>query len=357
MVEHASPLAGSGEQAARLLLERASRHPLHPEYFSSNSLFGQPGIYPGGPAMAPASGAPLDEHGARAVLCDLVGDPLVPGRSGGDRAGDALAWFDDPTLRERVPDALVRAALLLLSGGPAEPVLHAFLREETPVRTLGIGVPVGQGRIIGLAAEEGAAEEGAADGGATGDGAPPPDHRVLNERYASEHPAVVAPSLAHALCHHGERASDAEEATLHGLLASVHAWLLSLHPELARLGTELSRRQASLTITLLNARAPGSWRASIRCPDGPGTIPGGNAALQCPDLWSIPFTALPTAKADLTLPEPVRASLSRLAAEDAPPPPLTYDDALGAWLTAELGEGPWFGAGPRARAGRALGLL
>lgn len=342
MVDHATPLAGSGEQAARLLLERAPRHPLHPEYFSSNSLFGQPGIYPGGPAMAPAEGAPLDEDGARAVLRRLVVDPTAPEGPGTDAAEDALAWFDDPGLRERVPDPLVRSAVLLLAGGPAEPVLHAFLREETPVRTIGIGAPTSEGRIVGLRA---------------GDDAAGSEHRVLNERYAAEHPAVVAPSLAHAICHHGDRASDAEEATLHGLLAAVHAWLLAQDPTLAQLGTELSRRQASLTITLLNARSPGSWRASIRCPDGPGTIPGGNAALQCPDLWSIPFTSLPTAKADLTLPEPVRASLSRLAPEGAPPPPLTYDDALGSWLTSSLGDGCWFGAGPRARAGRALGLL
>lgn len=333
MAEHASQGAGSGDLAARQLLERAPRHPLHPEYFSSNTLFGQPGIYPGGPAMVPAGGAPVDDVGARTMLADLLA-----GSVDDEQLSETLAWFDDGSLRERVPDPQLRCALLLLTGGPAEPVLHAFLSDTTPVRTLGVGAPTGEGRVIGD----------------TGDTA---SHRVLNTRYASEHPAVIAPSLAHALCHHGARASNAEEATLHGLLAAVHTWLLSLRPELAQLGTELSRRQSSLTITLLNARAAGSWRASIRCPDGPGTIPGGNPALQCPDLWSIPFTSTPTATADLTLPSPVRDSLSRLAGVDAAAPPLTYDDALGAWFTSALGDGRWFGAGPRARAGRALGLL
>jgi len=328
-------LERTGAAAARELLERTPRHPLHPEYFSSNSLFGQPGIYPGGPPMAPADGPRLDDDSARRLLGDLLGDVVDP-----DTVAEALAWFDEPELLERVPDAQLRAALLLLVGSPAEPVLQAFVDGTTAVTTLGTGVPESEGRVLGAPADS-------TDAG----------HRVLNERYAAEHPALIAPSLAHALCHHGERASNAEEATLHGLLGSVHAWWVSRRPELVELGTELERRQASLTITLLNARAPGSWRASIRCPDGPGTIPGGNPALQCADLWSIPFTALPDARAERSLPAPVRDSLARLAAPSADPPPGTYGEALGEWLTTSLGEGRWFGPAVRARAGRALGLL
>jgi hypothetical protein len=180
---------------------------------------------------------------------------------------------------------------------------------------------------------------------------------VLNERYRAEHPAVIAPSLAHALCHHGERASNAEETTLHGLLAAVHAWLLSGTPALGLLRTELARRQASLTVTLLNARPPGDAAASICCPDGPGTIPGGDPSLQCPDLWSIPFTSRRPDDADLDVPAPVRASLARLAAGTAPEVPDRYDDALGGWLRAQLGHGVWFGPVVRARAGLALGLF
>ncbi|MHB1140064.1 MAG: hypothetical protein ACYC2O_13995 [Microthrixaceae bacterium] len=330
--------APAGDAAARTLLERAPRHPLHPEYFSSNTLFGQPGIYPGGAPMVPASGDPLGEADARDLLRDLLADGADD-----EAVGFALAWFDDAGLRDRVPDPSVRAALLLLSGGPAEPVLHAFLAGSAAVHALRLGRPDGEGRIVGRPADATATDDDRS--------------RVVNERYGAEHPAVLAPSLAHALCHHGDRACNAEEATLHGLLAAVHTWWLSARPELARLGTELARRQASLTITLLNARSPGSPRASIRCPDGPGTIPGGNPALQCPDLWTIPFTSLPTGRAELSVPEPVRDSLARLAAPTASAPPLTYDDALGAWLTVSLGEGEWFGPGPRARAARALGLL
>ena len=333
----------AAQSAAERLLERPPRHPLHPEYFSSNTLFGQPGIYPGGPAMAPATGTHLDSAGGRTILAEVLGPFIDP-----SLLHTTLAWFDDASLQERVPDAVVRTALLLLTAGPAEPVLQAFLHDATPVRTLGVGSPQGDGRVIGMQEERSTGPF--AMTGDTG-------HRVLNQRYAAEHPALVAPSLAHALCHHGDHASNAEESTLHGLLAGVHTWLVALRPELATLGTELSRRQASLTITLLNARSPGSWRASIRCPDGPGTIPGGNPALQCPDLWSIPFTSLPDAGAALDVPDSIRSSLARLAGRDAPAVPPSYDDSLGAWLTAWMGDGAWFDAGTRARAGRALGLL
>jgi hypothetical protein len=346
-------MTDAGDDAARALLERAPRHPLHPEYFSSNTLFGQPGIYPGGSAMVPASGEPLGHDAARELLAELLEAPpgdrsAGSGGSGGVDPQQLLAWFDDEDLCRRVDDPHLRCALLLLATSPAEPVLHAFVEGDAPVRSISFGRPDGEGRIVGRPA----ASSTSGDVDRPDDGA-----RVVNERYRAEHPAVIAPSLAHAICHHGDRAGNAEEATLHGLLAATHAWWLSRRPELAALGTELSRRQSSLTITLLNARAPGSWRASIRCPDGQGTIPGGNPALQCPDLWSIPFTSLPTARADLTLPDPVRHSLARLAGPHASDPPLTYDDALGGWLTTALGEGQWFGPGPRARAGRALGLL
>lgn len=318
-----------GVETVRRLLLEPPRVPERIDRFSSNTLFGQPGIYPDGPPMEPAVGEPLGTDEALALLDHLL-DPAA--------ARWAVRRHGDPDLVGRVPQVQVRTALLLLAGGPADPELVAFLDGETPVTHLGLGRPDGEGRVIGPV-------EGS-----------PAHLRVVDDRYAVEHPAVIAPSIAHALCHHGGRASRAEEATLHGLLAAVHTWLLAVEPALADLGTELSRRQASLTISLLNARSPGSWRASIRCPDGPGTIPGGNPDLQGPDLWSIPFNQRPPADCDLFVPTPVRRSLARLAPGTAPAVPDRYDDRLGAWLTEHLGDGAWFGPDVRARAGLALGL-
>ncbi|CAB4904396.1 unannotated protein [freshwater metagenome] len=319
------------EEEAQQVLRLAPSVPSNLSLFSSNTLFGQPGIYPEGPPMHPAVGPTLDEHQGAALLREL----LEP-----ETAEEMVEFFTNSELLDRVPDPSLRAALLLLGGGPAEAVLRAFLNNQTAVKRLGIGLPNGEGRVIGSEIDE-------AD----------PSRRVLNLRYKSEHPAAIAPSLAHALCHHEGLASNAEEATLHGLLSAAHIWLLAHNASLATMTTELFRRQASLSITLLNARSAGSWLASIRCPNGPGTIPGGNPALQCPDLWSIPFTATPDEDCDLSIPLPVQQALSCLAAETAGAVPDRYCDQLGEWFTQNLGQGRFFGAVPRAQAGQALGLL
>lgn len=318
-------------ERARQLLRGAPTVPRRVELFSSNTLFGQPGIYPSGPPMVPARGTPLDDTGARELLTASLD---------GSERSTALERYDDASLATRWPDPLVRCALLLLSDGPASPLVHAAVSGETALRSLRIGEPRAPGRVIGPAAQRAGMSE-----------------RVLDQRYCAEHPAVVAPSIAHALCHHGVRASDEEEATLHGLLAATHTFLISKDPSIATLGTELSRRQNSLTITLLNARSPGSTRASIRCPDGPGTIPGGNPQLQCPDLWSIPFGGAVGDRSERDVPEPVRSSLGRLAAHGAPPAPPRYDDSLGDWLTEHVGAGEYLGEQVRAGAGTALGLF
>ena len=312
----------------RQLLEAPITEPTDVDRFSSNTLFGQPGIYPSGSAMSPASGPVRDAAATRELLLALLGPE-----------GRGVAAFDDASLILRVPDANLRAALCLLAEGPAAPIHDAFVRGDTATTELRVGVLAGEGRVIGPTAD------------------PAPGVQALNERYAREHPAVIAPSLAHALCHHVDGAGDAEEATLHGVLAATHTWLLASSPALADLGTELSRRQASLTITLLNARAAGSWRASIRCPDGVGTIPGGNPALQCPDLWSIPFVGHDATAAAQAVPDPVRATLANLTDGTAPEVPDTYGDELGDWVQRHLGTGPWFGPCVRVAAGRALGLL
>ncbi len=316
--------------AARSLLIQPPGEPSDPARFTSGTLFGQPGIYPQGPPMAPAEGPEPSPGTALEGLAELIAP---------DSYRRAEELFADRDLRERVPEPGIRAALLALADGPAGPVVDAFCGGDTPVLRLGFGEPEGPGRVIGVEQQETDAAR-----------------RVVNRRYASEHPGVIAPSLAHALCHHGAAAGNAEEATLHGLLAAAHTWLLARAPWLADLGTELARRQNSLTITLLNARRPGSSRAAFRQPDGPGTIPGGDPNLQCPDLWSIPFSTQGGGGAAGVVPEPVRASLARTAPGTAAPVPLCYDEALGEWCTEHQGEGGWFGPVIRAEAGITLGL-
>jgi hypothetical protein len=281
------------------MLAAPPRPPLDPNLFSSNARFGEPGIYPQGTPMVPASGDPPDESAAIAAL-RAVGVADAP-----DRMSDAA-------LRRRTPEPGPRAGLVALTATVAAPVLEEFLSGRLRIQRLGSGATASAGRIIGPPARG------------------PADERVVNERYRAEHPALLAGSLAHDLLWSGEGAGQYEEAALHALCALVHAQLLARAPFLARTGTELARRQNSLAITLLNSRHPGRAEVAVRAPDGPGTIPGGAPGMQTPDFWSIPFVSGPPVEADAP------ALFGRVLAqvvggEPTLPAPLRYDDALGAW--------------------------
>lgn len=200
--------------------------PIDISRFSSNPLFGQPGIYPDGPPMEPATG-------------------------------------------HRHSDASIEQVMLELVGTVAEPLFVAWTEERTPVTRLTYGTPASPGRVVGPDA----------DG----------TSRVVNERYQCEDARLLLPSIVHDLLWSGPGAGHAEETLLHALGAYTHAQLLARDPALATTGTELARRQNSITVTVLNSRQPGSPTVTLVAPAGPGTIPGGAPAMQTADFWSVPF--------------------------------------------------------------------
>lgn len=316
--------------AVAALLAAPPQVPRDPDLFTSGVRFGVPGIYPDGAPMTPAVGAPPDEASARAAVADLVGrrDPTATAR--------ADARFTDDAVRRRVPDPLLRAALALLTTTVAEPLADAFVAGTTPVATLGIAPMPGSGRTFGPL-----------DGGEPGE-------RWCNDRYAAEHPVVVAPSLAH---HLGWQAlgDRFEEVVLHAVLAMVHVQWVAVDPAVAHLGTELTRRQNSMALTLLHSRHPGSSRPAIRADDGTGTLPGGDPALATPDFWSVPLAT--GAGSGAEVPGPVRtALLGTVADSGAVPDPLRYDGVLAELMALDLGDG-WAGPSDRLRAAYALGLV
>jgi hypothetical protein len=313
---------------ARDVLAAPPRPPADPALFSSNALFGEPGIYPDGPPMVPAAGPAVDPDAARRALAEVG-------------VSDAVATrLDDAELAARVTDVGVRAGLLALAGTIASPLLDAFLGDDATVDRLAYGVTASPGRVVGPAAGR------------------EPRARVVNERYRAEHPALLALSLTHDLLWRGAGASQCEEATLHALGAMVHVQLLARCPELARTGTELARRQNSLAITLLNSRHPGNADISLIAPDGPGTIPGGAPSMQTRDFWSIPFVGNgPHDGPAGDAPALLGAVLARvLEPGAAPSDPARYDDALGALLSEHLSR-EWLPLDAQWRAAAALGLV
>ena len=220
------------------LLQGPPRVPTDIARFTSDALFGEPGLYPEGPPMRPATG-------------------------------------------HRHSDAAVEDVVVQLVGTVGEPVFEAWCAGRTTVHRLAYGTPTAPGRVVGPDAA----------------GA-----RVVNERYRAEDPRLLLPSIVHDLLWSGPGAGHAEEALLHALGAYVHAQLLARDRALADLGTELARRQNSLTITLLNSRVPGSGTITLLAPGGPGTIPGGAPQMQTPDFWSVPFAPVAADGAVITAP-------------------------------------------------------
>jgi hypothetical protein len=280
--------------------------------------------------MVPAAGPPLDDARADVLLATDL--PALVGA--GEPTAVGVAAFTDVTLVDRAPDPVLRAALVLLGATVGAPVVAAFLAGELAVSALTIAEMPGSGRVIGE----------------TGDSRV----RALNDRYASEHPAVVVPSLAHNLLWSGG-SDHHEEAMLHAVLAMVHLQLVARLPYVAGLGTELTRRQNSLALTLLNSRHTGSDTLAVRADDGPGTIPGGDPRLDGPDFWSIPFARR---AADPPEPSPLLADVLTAVVADpaAVPRPLRYDDRLADFLARSLGR-DWFPVRDHARAALALGAV
>jgi len=284
-----------------------------------------PDLYPDGPPLVPAAGAPPDADAALGLLIEAY----VP---------DAATRFTDAALAARAPDPGVRAGLVALEGTMAAPLLDAFIAGTLPVTRVEYGVPASRGRIVGPR-----------DGDA-------PTTRVVNSRYGAEHPALLAGSLAHDLLWSGPGAGDVEETTLHAVCAMVQVQCLARAPHLADLRTELSRRQNSLAITLLNSRHPGDADVTLVAPDGRGTIPGGDPAMQAPDFWSVPFgperpSAPPEAPAILTrLLVPVVGRRGNL------PTPLRYDESLAEVFAHPL-KRAWLSVEQQYVAASALGLL
>jgi len=299
--------------------------PVDIDRFTSNELFGEPGIYPDGSPMAPAAGDAPDEPRARAMLVDLG-------------LHDAARAFDDPVLVARAPDPVARAGLAALAGTISESLLVDFAAGRGRVQHLTLGVTAGPGRVVGPPANGGDVAA-----------------RVVNDRYRAEHPALFAASLAHDLLWSGVGAGQYEECILHALGAMVHVQLIGRVPQLASLGTELARRQNSLAVTLLNSRHPGSADISLIAPDGPGTIPGGSPRMQTPDFWSIPF--VPGRPRGGDAPSALAPVLRAVLAPGAAiPSPLRWSPELGDLLSAHLGR-VWLPLDAQLVAVRALGLV
>jgi len=274
--------------------------------------------------MVPASNALWSASSCRDLLGSIVDSPTA-------------ARFDDLVVVSMCPEPAARAALLLLEATVAAPLVDGFLDHRTSVTSISVGRTFSPGRVVGPIS-------------ADGDGA-----RVVNDRYRSEHPALMASSIAHDLLWNVSGAGQFEEATLHMVVALVHLQLVSILPGVAHTGTELARRQNSLAISLLNSREPGESTLRVIARNGRGTIPGGAPNMQSADFWSIPFVGGEPCTSPA--PELLWPVLQRVVGEELDfEPKKNYDQRLGEQLSA-CGVGGALDPAQQLRVMVALGLL
>jgi hypothetical protein len=298
------PAGASATQLANFLLALPQRKPCDVNLFTSmfdarTSLV--PGFYPEGKAMKPAAGPVATEAGVRLQLSEHFGGSALK--------ASALALFDRPDLKAKLPDPTLRAALVSLRGTIAAPVIGNFLSRTYSVsprfctclpNAMAIAAATDSGRVI-----------------------------FFNARYQYEHFGLFSGVVAHEILHQfPTSATPAEEVLLNTLTALVAMQVLNRQPKLATLGTELSRTMNGGRLMLINSRAPGSSRSAVVAPNGKGTVPG--SAMSRSDLWqhAAYFHALgrPADPADTRPAPPVLAIVFRkvLASGAGLPSPLTF---------------------------------
>jgi hypothetical protein len=206
--------------------------PLDTQLLSYNSY---PDTFRTGPPWT--GNAPTDEE-VREVLEDYL---LTEFPDDPERHAAGLALYDDPVALEKLPDPVLRAALVGLMGTVGEPaidhILYAVQDNGHPLfigaygMELDANVPAQV--IVNLDTGE--------------------NHIQFNTRYWEEHPFLLTSLLAHEAGHSNTGRGAYEEATLKVVETLVYLQQLVRHPELAQSGTELSRLLNTQALLLLNS--------------------------------------------------------------------------------------------------------
>jgi len=226
-----------GDNEDQLTLEALESRPFEP---SDRNLFTPP-IYPETPELVPASGpAPTEERVAR-----LLQEYLAKDWTDAERPQKlALAIFGDPSVKKKIPDPSLRAALLGLGRTVAVDAIPFILFAETPG-----GLPLVKEVQFG---EQNQFTEDAVAVSRL-ESTTEQLTLIFNPKYRGENPFLFSRVLAHEALHSDSETGDFEEVVARAIDSFVILQQLSRHPELAALGTELARRYNSDAFARVNA--------------------------------------------------------------------------------------------------------
>jgi hypothetical protein len=152
-----------------------------------------------------------------------------------------LADFDDPQLKQLIPDSRLRAGLATLEGTIGSNAIDV-------IRS-GVYNQVRFGDVISVPAEIAPiAEVIAPPAGGT-----KPDI-VFNQIYQYEDPRLLGVTLSHETLHQDPQDSDTEELIANYLTTLVYGQEVLENPSLARSGTALTRIDNTLLLAVINDR-------------------------------------------------------------------------------------------------------
>jgi len=184
-----------------------------------------PGVYTEASEMIPASGDTLTEETARTALETFFTQRIA----NTDSLQQALSIFDDPVLKDKIPNPTLRAGLVSLKGILAESAIDAIQR--------GPFGPITFGTIT------------------SGDYAEVKSDfsMIVDERYNSEAFALFGPVFARAALQSDTQTGRAEEITGSAILALAAMQQALTDSTIAQSGTELSRRLNTQMFARLNS--------------------------------------------------------------------------------------------------------
>jgi hypothetical protein len=211
-----------------------SKRPLAPKILSRQ----HPHWYPNAPAVTTAPGPGPNETAARQLLSDYLADEFP--HSPHARAA-ALAIYDSPVAKQKVPAPSARAALAALRGTIGEPAIAHILTDTTAE-----GQPSVTEVTYGDLGDTVFAQSIAAGTGQK--------EIVLNNDYTASDPFLFTALLAHESLHQDEQSgSTYEEAAATSFESLIYLDQLTHHRRLTRSSTGLGRYDNTVATLRLNS--------------------------------------------------------------------------------------------------------
>lgn len=212
--------------------------------------------YPAGKPMAPAPDSETSEQEIKDTLLKVLTNRF---KGDADKAKKAAAVFDSNELKQIIPNARLRAALVNLRGTTGRSAIDVYTGNT--YSSVDFSNEIGNATIARVLTEPGKMPKVA-----------------FNARYKGEDFQLLSPTMAHEALHQDAPVSATEELIADAMDVTVYAQQLLENPELSKQDTELARRYNSKLLGRLNSRDD---EGNVRIFSSKGNVfPGGKTVIE-----------------------------------------------------------------------------